>query len=526
MQSRAHFSSSLGFSGLAIAALLLASGCGAIGTFEGMIGEEPASAGEGTTPTDEGGTLSPFLVNGQADHGHPSVGRLSSGVGQCTATLVGPRIVLTAGHCVDGGSTTFRVNNHTYYSQQVVRHPNYGGGNSNDVALVILTQTVSGVTPSPVSTQTPHVGQAIVLVGFGKESTNGTYGTKRMGTNTIASVASTTFHFVAGPNADTTVCNGDSGGPTFALLGGQEVVVGVHSTKDGSACGNGGTDMRVDAYENWLVPQSGGTIVLAGNTQPNPPTPNPPPAPTPPPPTPPAPATPGNVGEGQSCANQGCQSGLVCVTVLTPYQSQLGRFCMERCQTPGSDPACDGGEVCIGVTATDRVCYLAGASSTGYTHPGGNTPAPPAPTPPKPSNPPPAPSNPPPSTSCGSSLETSALNLLNQARAQNGRGAVACSSGALQVARSHGQDMCARHYFSHTSPEGAGLADRLHQANVSFKSAAENIGKGFSTAQGVINSWMGSASHRQVMLDASWTKAGIAAVSCTGGTIWTQVLLR
>jgi V8-like Glu-specific endopeptidase len=261
-----------------LAVVALSVGCEAIGTLEGSIGLGPSVGGEGGASG--GSTLSPFLVNGQIDTGHPSVGKLHSGNSACTATLIGSRTVLTAGHCVGSGTVRFVVGGQTYYAAQVKRHHAYGGGNANDVAVVILQQQVSNVTPSPIATKSPNVGQHIVLVGYGNtHEGSGNYGTKRMGTNNISSVGGTTFSFQGSSGNQSNVCNGDSGGPTFAEYGaGNEVVVGVHSTKHG-VCGSGGTDMRVDSYKDWIVQMGGSDVRLAGDPAPpggGTPPPNPP----------------------------------------------------------------------------------------------------------------------------------------------------------------------------------------------------------------------------------------------------------
>ena len=231
--------------------------CGPMEIGSGEVGSEPAFKGDGAG---EGASLSPYITNGQVDTGHPSVGKLYSSGAACTATLVGKRTVLTAGHCVKSGTTYFTLNNQKYYSSQIIRHPSYGGGNSNDVALVILSSEPNGVTRSPIATQAPQNGQSITLVGFGKTSENSSdYGTKRYTTNTIYRVYTSIFSFKGAQN----ICNGDSGGPGFAKYGGQEVVIGVHSTKSGW-CGNGGNDMRVDKYAQWIKQNANGDVVLQG----------------------------------------------------------------------------------------------------------------------------------------------------------------------------------------------------------------------------------------------------------------------
>ncbi len=346
-----------------IAALALAPGCQAIATLEGEIAEDPASTGD----ENGGASLSPFLVNGSVDHGHPSVGLLQSSMGNCTATLVGSRTVLTAAHCI-GNNNRFTVGGRRYSGSHVAVHPRcklniqhpyctYTNRVENDIGLVVLSKPVSNVTPSPIATRSPWVGQQLVLVGFGKTSESGGAGTKRMGPNRIAALSSTKIRFdpIAGSS---NLCNGDSGGPSFGQGStGEEVVVGVHSTKNG-VCGNGGHDMRVERYRNWLVASASGDIRLEGQAAPSDPS-NPDPPPTP---------STGNAGEGDSCMTQGCKSGLACTGFQKQDGSSLGRFCLERCSNiGGSDPACDGDEACTS-SANGGICFASNRPQTGYAH--------------------------------------------------------------------------------------------------------------------------------------------------------------
>lgn len=474
--------------GIALSVLL----CGACGVqgiiYESGIDDEPALSGD----IGGGYTITPFITYGQSDPGHASVGTLYSNGAACTATLVGSRTVLTAGHCVPGSTARFTVGGQKIYSQLVRRHPNYGGGNYNDVALVILQQQVQGVSPSPIATGAPQQGQAITLVGYGKTGEyKNDYGTKRQTTNTISKVGSSTFSFYGQQN----ICNGDSGGPTFAWHGGVEVVIGVHSTKSGW-CGNGGTDMRVDVYQQWIKQVAGSDVLLQGSK------PSPPQPPKPPPPSSP-------VKEGQPCASKVCDKGLACVAV-TSGGKNIGQWCMEQCSViGGADPLCDGGEVCT-YSSKGPVCFDVNRPGTGFTNPGGGGPPPPGGSP----------------TSCGAGGEVMAFNLLNKERLSQGRAKVACDTAALKVARRHGQDMCQRHYFSHYTPEGLAPWHRLSKAGISFAAAGENIAHGQVHAQDVHSNWMNSAGHRNNMLNPGWKRSAVGVYICGSKPYWIQVFMR
>ena len=115
------------------------------------------------------------IVNGQEDSGHPAVGLLRSGNGNyynsmCTATLVGKKTVLSAAHCVQNKSAAvFKVGGKSYQAAKIIQHPSYSWSklNAYDVAVIILSQPVSGVKPYAISKKPPVVGDALTIVGFG-----------------------------------------------------------------------------------------------------------------------------------------------------------------------------------------------------------------------------------------------------------------------------------------------------------------------------------------------------------------------
>lgn len=149
--------------------------------------------------------------------------------------------------------------------------------------------------------------------------------------------------------------------------------------------------------------------------------------------------------------------------------------------------------------------------------------APPAPPAPAPSSeaakPAPVPSKAPEPRSQNSSLAGQVIDIVNQERAKEGCAPVSDESHLAAAAQGHSDDMSARNYFSHTTPEGVTFDQRIRNAGYS-KPGAENIAKGQNTAAEVMEAWMNSAGHRANILNCSLKKIGVGVA--TNGWYWTQ----
>jgi uncharacterized protein YkwD len=92
------------------------------------------------------------------------------------------------------------------------------------------------------------------------------------------------------------------------------------------------------------------------------------------------------------------------------------------------------------------------------------------------------------------------------------------------AARGHSQDMHARGYFDHNSPDGKEPWDRIKASGYvgASRGFAENIAKGYATAQAVVDGWMNSPGHRANILNCSLKAVGIGVEYGSGGPWWTQ----
>ena len=92
-----------------------------------------------------------------------------------------------------------------------------------------------------------------------------------------------------------------------------------------------------------------------------------------------------------------------------------------------------------------------------------------------------------------------------------------------RVARYKSQDMLNKGYFSHTSPTYGTPSQMIKAFGLSFRTAGENIARGYPTPQAVVNGWMNSSGHRANILNASYTQIGVGYVA--QGNYWTQMFI-
>jgi trypsin len=212
----------------------------------------------------------------------------SSYVG-CTGTLIGPRTVLTAGHCVVGtdvshvliGSTNWLDPDQGELIEVDVVHEYPNSQGTYDVALLEL-DAASTYTPRALALDCvidEHLsdGAKVQMVGFGGTNASGvdyfnsekneaatTVVDKNCSEDYIGNVITGCNdavrpggELVAGETG-TSVCYGDSGGPLYLKTADGDFVVGVASRLIfgpnfySAPCTEGGVWVRPDAFIEWI----------------------------------------------------------------------------------------------------------------------------------------------------------------------------------------------------------------------------------------------------------------------------------
>ena len=113
--------------------------------------------------------------------------------------------------------------------------------------------------------------------------------------------------------------------------------------------------------------------------------------------------------------------------------------------------------------------------------------------------------------------------LVNMEREKAGLSALAYDAKLCEAAKIRAQEIVRD--FAHERPDGSSCFTVLRDLHISYVACGENIAKGSQTPEAVMNGWMNSAGHRANILNAHFTKIGVAMVKVGNTRYWVQCFI-
>jgi secreted trypsin-like serine protease len=194
------------------------------------VAAERAEIVRGTACSPAGTTV--VLLNLRDQDGLPS--------GACSGSVIAPRAVLTAAHCLAGETGAVRVYPGTGDVIDAISfhiHPRYREDDSSspDVGVVLTGQDVPRPTVPLLWSRDAAVGEQAVIAGWGKDEFG--RGTTLRAATTVVAAVFTNFIETRVDAAGSGVCSGDSGGPILLSEAGVWAIAGVTSAGSfGGSC--------------------------------------------------------------------------------------------------------------------------------------------------------------------------------------------------------------------------------------------------------------------------------------------------
>jgi uncharacterized protein YkwD len=101
------------------------------------------------------------------------------------------------------------------------------------------------------------------------------------------------------------------------------------------------------------------------------------------------------------------------------------------------------------------------------------------------------------------------FQLVNQERKSRGLNTLIESQTLDHTAELKAQDMIAKNYWAHNTPDGKEPWIFYKEAGYNFSWAGENLSRNFYDAQTIFKSWMESQTHKDNILNPNYTEMGI-----------------
>ncbi len=188
---------------------------------------------------------------------------LASDNGTCTAVKVGPRVLLTAGHCAHGASPEVIPTMWDQFTSQLIANKSLNTGDPGpkrfDVAFGFIKSPDKSLTfKGLVSICAPQnekslIGKDILFVGFGCTEKDGLAGHAKFATSKIREVAGAMVEDQATGHYGGISCKGDSGGAHFLTENdGSICLLSINYLSDEDSKKNQSTNLTMPEIRDWL----------------------------------------------------------------------------------------------------------------------------------------------------------------------------------------------------------------------------------------------------------------------------------
>ncbi len=118
------------------------------------------------------------------------------------------------------------------------------------------------------------------------------------------------------------------------------------------------------------------------------------------------------------------------------------------------------------------------------------------------------------------------INLTNQSRIENSLPELTSNGLLAKAAQAKANDMLARQYFAHNTPDGATPWSFIKAAGYSYTTAGENLAIDFTEAESVEEAWMNSPGHRANILNKNFQEIGIGIAKGTYDNHQTTIVVQ
>ena len=112
-------------------------------------------------------------------------------------------------------------------------------------------------------------------------------------------------------------------------------------------------------------------------------------------------------------------------------------------------------------------------------------------------------------------LSSVVTDLTNNARTEDHLALLTPDSVLTQAAQAKANDMAAKGYFSHVSPDGTLPWHWFDAVGYNYEYAGENLAVNFDDSQQLVSAWLASPAHRANILGSHFTSIGIGMATGT-----------